>query len=186
MKSWLVVTVVGSDRPGIVAGLSKVLYKNNCNIEELRSTILKRQFVMILIATSPSKNIANQLKNAYLKEESLQGIEIQVKEVSPQKLRPHKQPPSQPFIITVIGEDRPGLVFGVTEIIAKHGINITNFDAKVTRMRGKKEYVQIYEVAVPESIDIKSLKKELSLRGKKLKVDIDLQHRDIFRSINEI
>jgi predicted amino acid-binding ACT domain protein len=103
-----------------------------------------------------------------------------------QQLRHYSQPPSQSFIITVLGQDRPGLVYGVTEILAEHGINITSFDAKVTKMRGKTDYAQIYEVEIPEQVDIAFLKKELSERGKRLKVEIGLQHRNIFRAINEI
>ena len=77
-------------------------------------------------------------------------------------------------------------MYGVTEILAEHGINITSFDAKVTKMRSKTDYAQIYEVEIPEQVDIASLKKELSERGKRLKVEIGLQHRNIFRAINEI
>lgn len=186
MKCWIVITVVGSDRPGIVAAVSKILYKRGCNIEELSSTILQRQFAMILIATSPRKNTAGHIKECCLKETPLKGMEIHVREVSPHKLKHYKQPPSQSFIITVLGKDRPGLVYGVTEILAQHRINITNFDAKVTKIRGKTDYAQIYEVAIPENVDIALLRKELGKRGKMLRVDIDLQHRNIFRAINEI
>jgi len=186
MKYWIVITVVGSDRPGIVAAVSKILLSYKCNIVELSSTILQRQFAMILIATSPEKNAAGYIQSSCLKEKPLKGMEIHVREVSPHKLKHYKQPPSQPFIITVLGKDRPGLVYGVTEILAAHRINITNFDAKVTKMRGKTDYAQIYEVDIPEKVDITSLKKELTKRGKKLKVDIDLQHYNIFRAINEI
>jgi len=185
-KYWIVTTLVGLDRPGIVAAVSKVLFKSGCNIEELSSSILKRQFAMILIATSPRQNTAAQIREACLREKSLRGMEIHVKDVLPNKLRHYKQPPSQPFIITVIGKDRPGLVYGVTEILAKHEINITNFDARVTKMRGKIDYTQIYEVEIPEKVDIAFLKRKLAERGKKLQVDIDLQHRNIFRAINEI
>jgi glycine cleavage system transcriptional repressor len=186
MKYWLVITVVGSDRPGIVAAVSKVLYKSGCNIEELSSTILKRQFAMILIATSSRKDSAVHIKNACLEKEPLKGMEIHVRTVSPHQLKHYKQPPSQPFIITVIGKDRPGLVYGVTELLAAHEINITNFDATVAMMKGKLSYVQIYEVEIPKRVDIAALKKELYQRGKKLAVDIALQHRNIFRAINEI
>jgi predicted amino acid-binding ACT domain protein len=53
-------------------------------------------------------------------------------------------------------------------------------------MRNKTDYAQIYEVEIPDKVDIASLKKELSERGKRLKVEIGLQHRNIFRAINEI
>ena len=186
MKHWIVITLVGSDRPGIVAAISKILFRYRCNIAELSSTILQRQFAMILIATCPQKCALTKIKASCPKETALQGMAIDVREVSPERLKHAEKPPSQPFIITVLGKDRPGLVYGVTEILAGHRINIANFDATTTTMRGKADYAQIYEVEIPEAVDIPALKKDLAARAKKLKVDIDLKHRNIFRAINEI
>ena len=36
-------------------------------------------------------------------------------------------PPSEPFVITTMGPDRPGLVAGITELLARFGVNISKF-----------------------------------------------------------
>ncbi len=46
----VVVTVVGKDRVGIVAGISSVLAENNANILDLASTQMRDLFVMVLLA----------------------------------------------------------------------------------------------------------------------------------------
>ena len=56
MREWILISVFGRDRPGIVANVSRVLYRSGGNIEELSQTAIKGQFAMILIAsTSPAR-----------------------------------------------------------------------------------------------------------------------------------
>lgn len=44
-----VVTVIGNDRKGIIAGISKVLAENSVNIIDISQTILDGMFTMIMI-----------------------------------------------------------------------------------------------------------------------------------------
>jgi ACT domain-containing protein len=48
-KAHVVVTVMGSDRVGIVAGITKVLTDCNANIVDISQTILQDIFAMILL-----------------------------------------------------------------------------------------------------------------------------------------
>ena len=51
-----VVTVTGSDRRGIIARVSGLLFERNVNIEDISQTILGDQFAMIMMVdTSESK-----------------------------------------------------------------------------------------------------------------------------------
>ncbi|MCL6472464.1 MAG: ACT domain-containing protein [Firmicutes bacterium] len=51
MKSKAIVTVLGKDRVGIVAGVSRVLAENNINIEDISQTIMHDFFTMIMLVT---------------------------------------------------------------------------------------------------------------------------------------
>ena len=58
-KELAIITVVGRDQIGIVAHVSKVLYENQVNIEDMNQSIMKGFFVMgmrVDLAHSP-KNI---------------------------------------------------------------------------------------------------------------------------------
>ncbi len=44
-----VVTVIGADRPGIVAGIAGVLAKHNVNIVDIAQTVVRGIFSMIMI-----------------------------------------------------------------------------------------------------------------------------------------
>lgn len=47
--SRVVVSVIGQDRTGIVAGISKVLAENNANILDISQTIMDNLFAMIML-----------------------------------------------------------------------------------------------------------------------------------------
>ena len=49
MTAPLSVTVVGQDRPGIVAAVAEALYDLGCNLEDATSTILRGHFSMMLV-----------------------------------------------------------------------------------------------------------------------------------------
>lgn len=44
-----ILTVIGQDKPGIIADVSAMLAKNNINIEDISQTILQGNFTMIMM-----------------------------------------------------------------------------------------------------------------------------------------
>lgn len=55
-KTHVVVTVMGSDRVGIVAGITKVLADCNANIIDISQTLLQDIFAMILLVDISSSD----------------------------------------------------------------------------------------------------------------------------------
>jgi glycine cleavage system transcriptional repressor len=180
------VSVMGADRPGIVAGVSKVLYENACNIEALSQTVIMEQFAMIVVI-SPLKGSKPEALNKALAELAQEmRLEIHVRMLDSEG-RPGFDPgEAEPFVITVRGEDRPGLVSAITAILAKQGINITRLGAEVVPLGQQLEYIQIYEVDIPKQLDFALIQKALRDKGEEIGVTVDMQHRDIFRAINQI
>ncbi len=52
-----VITVVGTDKVGILAKVSTLCAENGANIEEVTQTILRGTFAMIMIATLPNDGV---------------------------------------------------------------------------------------------------------------------------------
>ena len=75
-KTHVVVTVMGNDRVGIVAGITKVLAECKANIVDISQTILQDIFAMILLV-----DITESGKHLLGLEEALQkaGLELGVK-----------------------------------------------------------------------------------------------------------
>ncbi len=51
-----VITVVGVDKPGIIAKVSDVLYKNDINVLDISQTIMEDMFTMIMMVDMRSAN----------------------------------------------------------------------------------------------------------------------------------
>lgn len=186
MKKRVVISVIGRDRPGIVANISKVLYFNKGNIEELTQTAIKGQFAMILIATLLKEEALFELKEELQSLAADLDLNINLRLLEETELVPYSAGPTEPFVLTVRGEDRPGLVYGITEILAEHGINITNLDAQTMQIGDKLEYIQFYEVDIPQTLDYRMIQEKLQRRGAEMGVKVDLQHKNIFQAINRI
>ena len=184
--TWILISVFGRDRPGIVANVSRVLYRSGCNIEELSQTAIKGQFAMILIASTSQPDSLAGLKDEVRMLSSELDLEINLRKINEVDMAPFDFGETEPYILTVRGEDRPGLVYGITEVLAERGINITNLDAKTARVGEKLEYIQLFEVDIPKKLDYGWVQEKLRARGKEMGVEVDLQHRGIFRAMNQI
>jgi glycine cleavage system transcriptional repressor len=186
MSEWIAISVIGRDRPGIVASVSRVLYRNHCNIEELSQMAVRGQFAMILIASASSREGLRGLEGDFTALAGNMALDINLRKIREEELGPYDAGESEPFVITARGEDRPGLVCGITEILAEAGINITNLDARVAFVGGKQEYIQLFGVDIPKGLDLDLLREKLRRRAQEMNVVVDLQHREIFRAINRI
>ena len=86
-------------------------------------------------------------------------------------------------IITVIGEDKAGIIAGVSTLLAEKKINIE--DISQTIMQGY--FTMIMRVNIETStISIEALKCDLDALGEKIGVKIILQHEDIFNAMHRI
>jgi len=185
-REWVAITVIGRDRPGIVANVSGVLYRHRSSIEELSQTVIRGQFAMILIATLGEGASAQALKSELRDLSKDLSLDIDLRWLKPEDLILYEAGGTEPFIITARGKDRPGLVYGITELLAERGINITNLGAQVARLGQEPEYIQVFEVDIPKGLDYRLLQEKLRQRAQEMGVSVDLQHKDIFRAINQI
>jgi len=185
-KEWVAITVIGRDRPGIVANVSGVLYRHRSSIEELSQTVIRGQFAMILIASLGEGASVQALKSEFSDLSRDLELDIDLRQLKPEDLIPYEAGGTDPFIITARGKDRPGLVYGITDLLAERGINITNLGAQVARLGQEPEYIQVFEVDIPKGLDYGLLQEKLRQRGLEMGVSVDLQHKDIFRAINQI
>ncbi len=180
----MVISVLGCDRPGIIAAVAKALFESRCNIEDVSQTTLQTEFVGIFIATKPEQLGEKDLL-ARLEERLIpMGLSVLVKPL--QESGEWQAPPSEPFVITTLGPDRLGLVAGITEVLAGFGINITDLRAIFRGGNDPLRNVMIYEVDIPAAIDRSAFRAALYQRAEDLGLDISLQHRDIFETIHRV
>ncbi len=74
-----VITVVGKDRVGIIAGVSNMLAAKNVNILDISQTILRDFFTMIMLVEMPAENPSIPALAASLNELGTSlGVEVRV------------------------------------------------------------------------------------------------------------
>lgn len=178
------VFVLGPDRPGIIAAVSQVLFEQGCNLEDVNQTSLHAQFVGIFIAAPGARASEEQLLRALRERLDPLGLFVHLRPIAPAEERP--QPPSEPYVITTIGPDRPGLVAGITGLLAQYGANITNLKAVSRVDRERQEYVMFYEVDVPADADRRTFRAALRERARELGLDVNFQHREIFEQVHRV
>jgi glycine cleavage system transcriptional repressor len=163
--SYLAVTVVGHDRPGIIASAAAILASAGMNLEDSSMTLLRGHFAMTLICAGDTP--ASEVESALLPLVD-DALDVTVREV------PHEddQPPlGEPYLVTVHGADRLGIVARLAGVIAAAGGNITDL---TTRLTGGL-YVLIAEVDLPTATDVDDLRAEITRVASELGVEATLR-----------
>lgn len=161
----LAITVLGHDRPGIIAETTGVLAELGLNIEDSTMTLLRGHFAMMLITDGAA--------DAASVEESLGGLtadgslSVSVREVPAETAVAR----GTSYLLSVHGGDRPGIVSNLVAEVANVGGNITDL---TTRLAGDL-YVLIAEVDLPGSVDSAALEEALTGVASGLGVDVTLR-----------
>jgi len=180
-----ILSILGRDRPGIVASVSRVLFEQNCNIENVSQTMLQTEFAGIFIVSMPDGMTSDALHHELDSRLTPLGLTVLTK---PCDHGEDTCPAAgcEPFVITTRGPDRKGLVAHISGVIARHGVNITNLQAMFKGGDEPGDNIMIYEVDVPKAVDLQALAADLRDRACELQLDISIQHRHIFEVLHRI
>jgi len=86
-------------------------------------------------------------------------------------------------VVTVIGVDRPGIVAGVSRVLAEHNVNIE--DISQTVLRDLFAMVMLVDLSEAD-VSVKELRRELERVGEELGVDVVVQHEDVYRAMHRV
>ncbi|MEH1016474.1 ACT domain-containing protein [Micromonospora sp. CPCC 206060] len=156
----LAITLIGPDRPGIVADVAEVLARLGANLTDSTMTRLRGHFAMTLICTGPA---AAEVEAALAPLTSDGQLVASVRAVVPDGVA---APAGEPYVLTVHGADRLGIVAAVTRVLAEAGGNVTDL---TTRLTGRL-YVVIAEVDLPAGTA-----DELTARLTRVATDLDVE-----------
>lgn len=185
MEKKIVITVLGQDRPGIIARVAGVLFEQDCNVENVSQTILQSEFSGIFIVSMPRSLTIDALHGRLIDRTKDLGLNVYIKDFNLSE-RPSDDTAGDPFVITTQGPDRKGLVAAVTAIIAGYGVNVTHLEAVFKGGDDPARNIMIYEVSIPAGTDRAALTDDLNRKAAELGLHISIQHRKIFEAINRI
>ncbi len=86
-------------------------------------------------------------------------------------------------IITVLGHDRVGIIYGISGVLANNNVNILDISQTIL----KEFFTMVMVVDVSQSlVEFADLKEQLAGKGKELGLQVNLQHEDIFKFMHRI
>lgn len=163
----LAITVIGHDRPGIVADVADALASVGANLTDSTMTRLRGHFAMTLVCTGPGVSEAERVLAPLAEEGRLLAtvLSVATDEVA--------EEPGEPYQVSVYGADRLGIVAAVTRVLARAGANVTDLTTRLT----DRLYVLVAEVDLPRGT-ADSVGRQLTEVGSALDIEVTLRPVD--------
>ena len=161
----LAVTVLGDDRPGIVADVASALAGLGCNLEDSTMTLLRGHFAMVVLVRSERSvdEVAAALRTL------TDGGDLAV-DVRPIPEHGDAAVPGTAYTLHVHGADRPGIVAAMTNVVARHGGNIVDLGTRL----GQDVYVLVAEFLLPATTAIDAVEEDLATVAQDIGVDFHI------------
>ena len=160
------ITVIGHDRPGIIAEATAALAALGLNLEDSTMTLLRGHFAMMLLCAGDVATERVEEALAFLTSDG--SLDVSVRAVPDE---PEGEAVASSYVLTVHGADRPGIVSAVAAEVAAVGGNITDL---ATRLAGGL-YILGAEVDLPEGTDLEALERSLRATADRLGVGASLR-----------
>jgi glycine cleavage system regulatory protein len=166
MRTSLLLTVVGTDRTGLVEALARKLAELGGNWEEARLAHLAGQFagiVLVTVDTSQSDALVAGLRG-------IAGLQLTV---HPAAAKP-AAPGGHRVRIEVTADDRPGIVRELSRVLAERGVNIEELESAVASapMSGEALFRARATVLVPPTIALADLRTALEALAGEMMIDL--------------
>jgi glycine cleavage system regulatory protein len=170
MHESLVVTLIGADRPGIVARLAALAAEHGAGWEESKMARLAGRFAGIVRLDVPAES-ADELERALdaLRAEGLR-LTIERGTAAAGATRPAA------VVIELIGHDRHGIVRDISGVLTRHGVTIDELDTEVrsASMSGEQLFYARAHALLPGELALDALRADLEALADELMVELDL------------
>ncbi len=169
MNCYLIMTVLGNDRPGLVSSLADTVASHGGNWLESRMARLAGQFAGIARIECPAETVDALI--AELQSPGSSGLTVLAvrEEVAETIAR-------RTLIVDVVGNDRPGIVRELSAAVAKAGGNIEELTTGLESapMSGHPMFRAHGVVSIPENTATEILTAAIECLGGDLTVDISV------------
>ena len=162
----IAVTVIGQDRPGIIADVTEILAQLGLNLTDSTMTRLRGHFAMTLFCSGPPE--VGEVEKALEPVTEDRTLVVTVRRVA-DDVGP--EAPGRHHVLTVHGADRLGIVATLTRVVAEAGGNITDLS---TRLAGDL-YVVVAELDLPSTVDGSTIAGALRQAAQTLGVEATLR-----------
>ncbi|MFN8196504.1 MAG: ACT domain-containing protein [Nocardioidaceae bacterium] len=171
----LVLTLLGTDRAGLVSAVSGVISERGGSWERSQMVHLSGTFAGVVEVDVP----AGELDGLIADVEGLaaEGLRVTVERSEP---APVEQVSGQRLALQLVGADRPGIVAEVSSLLAEHGANVEELSSRVISapMAGGTIFEAEVTIGLPEGADSADLVEALESLANELMVDLEFDTSD--------
>jgi phosphoserine phosphatase len=180
-KDFYVVSVIGKDQVGIVSEVTRLLFKQDLNIVDIEQTVIHSQFTMVLLIQPLQPRFEpGPLQTSLSRLAKRRGMSITMtplQEFKGLRLAETKKP----YVLTLLGADRAGVVAAFSSALAKHHCNIERI-----KMIARGEFLAMEIWMDLREANFSLLRRDLAIVAKKIGLDIVAQPEHIFQKRKKV
>ncbi|HJV25750.1 MAG TPA: ACT domain-containing protein [Aromatoleum sp.] len=173
MTRFLVLTLIGDDRPGLVEQLSAVITLHEASWLESSMAQLAGKFAGVLKVAVAAEQ-ADALQTAL---KALSGVTITVEQAdSPAVGTPVR---TRRLAFSLVGHDRLGIVREISQVFARYGVNVEKLVTTTTSapMSSETLFCAEAELRADDTLDAQALQADLERLSNDLIADINLDEK---------
>jgi glycine cleavage system transcriptional repressor len=170
----LTVTAVGTDRPGIVAGMTDALLEVGANLQDCRAALLRGSFAMVMAIQIPDDVTDDRLRTVLNGPAEQLGLRVWVGDTPGPA--GHLVPEARRCIVSVYGADHPGIVSAITRVLAERGVNIVDLSSR--SVGDPPVYVLGIDAELPDGMDVARLSELLAPVAAEQDVNVSVESQD--------
>ncbi|HWV48696.1 MAG TPA: ACT domain-containing protein [Microbacterium sp.] len=165
----LILTVVGSDRPGLVAAVADIVDEHGGNWENSQLAELAGAFAGVIQVSVPDDARAD-LTAALRELDGLLTVAVHAGSDAADDAQ------ARPITLQILGNDRPGIVREVSAVLRTHELSIETMttETRDAAMAGGRLFEASVVAEAPASADLDLLRADLERLTTELQVDITL------------
>jgi phosphoserine phosphatase len=176
-----VVSVIGEDQVGIVSEVTQLLFREGFNIVDVEQTVIHSQFSMVLLLEPVRRGFKpSRLRSGLSRLAKRRGLNITVtplREYKGLRLAGMKTP----YVLTLLGPDRPGVVVAFSTILAQHRCNIERI-----KMVARGEFFAMEMGIDLRDASFSSLRTDLMAVARRMDMDVVAQPEQTFKKRKKV
>lgn len=174
MKEYLVLSMIGSDRTGLVDRVTAAIVAQRGNLEDSRMSVLGGEFAMVMLVSVPSDHRQNLLAEVGEVAQELDLV-LATKLTTPRRTSHDLVP----MTVQVRGMDHEGIVHEVVHALVEQGISVDALDSTLSHAAhtGTPMFSMSLRLSAPASISMATLQSKLAHVADQLALDIDIESR---------
>lgn len=169
MKTKVILSAVGSDRPGLTQSLAEAVLAAGGNWLESHLSRLGGKYVGSVLVELEGENLP-------ILEKAMHDVDATGLHVSIAPAEEESAVPGHPLAIELVGQDRPGIVREVTAVLAGLRVNIEDFSSETenSSWSGQRLFRAAARLSIPADTSFEQVRAALEAISGEIMVDLTI------------